>query len=128
MLYILFFQNIALKQEAKRVEEIMNNKAMDLVRKTQLEGQRKLDEALVEARKRFDREKEDAIKETVRKLQKEFDGRLKAEQQENKKEIEKLNQEWNDKITVCLPFLFTDLFTDFLFSEIYVGVQKLMTS
>lgn len=92
-------QNIALKQEAKRVEEIMNDKAMELVKKTQLEGQRKLDDALVEARKRFDREKEEAIKETVRKLQKEFDGRLKEEQQDNKKDVEKLNEEWNEKIT-----------------------------
>ena len=57
---------------------------MELVKKTKLEGQQKLDEALVEARKRFDREKEEAIKETVRKLQKEFDGRLKEEQQGNK--------------------------------------------
>lgn len=80
----------------------MNDKAIKLVKKTQLEGQRKLDEALVEARKRIDQEKEEAIKEEVRKLQKKFDGCLKDEQQKNKKDVEKLNQGWKNKITVCL--------------------------
>ena len=80
----------------------MNNKATKRVKKTRLDGQRKLDEALVEARKQFDREKQEAIEETVRKLQKDFDVRLKEEQYENKKLVEKLNKEWEDKITVCL--------------------------
>ena len=112
------FQNIAVKEESRRVEVIMNDKAAQLVEKSRLEGQRRLEDALAEARKNFDKEKEEAIKETVRKLQKDFDQQLREEQQGNKRDVEKLNNEWKDKIKVSYTTLY-HFVRDFLVSNAF---------
>ena len=78
----------------------MTKKATELVERTQLEGQKKLDEALIEARAHFDVEKRESVEEVLRKEQSENEERMADQRLYHQKEIEKLNREWTAKLQV----------------------------
>jgi len=94
----LKLQEAAIKEQGKRVEKLMNERTDRLLEKKQLDGQRRLDEALVEAREKFNSEKKECIDNLIRKLQKEFDQRMKEEQNLHKENVRTLNGEWKTKL------------------------------
>ena len=78
----------------------MNERTDRLLDKKQREGQRRLDVALLEAREKFIDEKKECIDNLIRKLQKEFDQRLKEEQNVHKENVRTLNADWESKLQV----------------------------
>ena len=94
----LALQNKALKREAKRVEEIMDKRANGLVNDAVLEGQKNLDLALVKARENFDKEKEEAVKDTIAKQQAIATKNKEELNQQHQNEMDENNKSWQDKL------------------------------
>ena len=84
-----------------RVKDIMTKQTTQLLQETILEGQKRLDEALVKARAEFDTEKEIAIEETI-KSQRQIAYQEQLEQEKvHKGIVDKLNREWERRLKVC---------------------------
>lgn len=96
----LDLQNSALKEEALKVQDIMSKKASIIVEETVLEGQKKLNAALLKARKDFDEEKKRSVKETILKQQNiAIESEIKN-QEKHKKAMKVLNKEWEMKMKI----------------------------
>lgn len=84
-----------------RVKDIMTKQTTQLLQETILEGQKRLDEALVKARAEFDIEKEIAIEETI-KSQRQIAYQEQLEQEKLHKGIlDRHNREWERRLKVC---------------------------
>lgn len=84
-----------------RVKDIMTKQTTQLLQETILEGQKRLDEALVKARAEFDIEKEIAIEETI-KSQRQIAYQEQLEQEKLHKGIlDRHNREWERRRKVC---------------------------
>ena len=84
-----------------RVKNIMTKQTTQLLEETILEGQKKLDEALVRARAEFDIEKEGAIEESI-KSQRQIAYQEQLEQEKvHKGIIDRVNGEWERRFKVC---------------------------
>lgn len=90
----------ALKEEAERMRDIMDKIATTSLEEERLEGQRKLDESLKKAREDFDVEKAEAIIQVTLEHEKKQKIREKQLEDEHKANIEKITNEWKEKLKV----------------------------
>jgi len=92
--------------EVKRVEEIMNSATTELVEKTRLEGQKRLEKALMVARVRFDKEKRECVKDAIGNIQCDFDVLIEKERESHRENVDELNKSWKIKTKVCSLYKF----------------------
>ena len=78
----------------------MKKVAIELVESQVLEGQKKLDAALMKARDDFDAEMDLAIKDTVQKQKEVERERERCQELAHKKHIIDLEEEWKNKMEV----------------------------
>lgn len=90
----------ALKEEAQRLQAIMDKIAMASLEEEKLEGQRKLDESLKKARIDFDVEKAEAILQVTLEHEKAQKVREEELLADHEAECERLNAEWSEKMQI----------------------------